>query len=375
MRDPVLVAEAAISTTQGALWQSAAHGEVHHEIVAALRRSLAGVPSEDSPLRCRCMLSLANELYYATTHAERRALVDEAVAMARRLDDPELLLHACQAAYLSLWAPTTAAERLALADEAVSLARAVGDEQAEALSLCLRTVVLGELGRPAEMWEAAAEAREVAERLRLAYALLVLDSLVIPWHAMAGEFDRCRQVFDGLARIVSAASLKHSEDAVAGALVSIAIWEGRTRDAADAVLAVADGPLPVASLLVHMLWRDGREDEARASYAARRVVTDDNDWFSLLNWCNAAAASLYVDDPDLAARAYALLAPLAGRSCSAGSGNASGPVDGYLALAAAAVGERRTATRHADDAERLAEEWRIPLFAQWLREQRDRFTF
>jgi hypothetical protein len=79
--------------------------------------------------------------------------------------------------------------------------------------------------------------------------------------------------------------------------------------------------------------------------------------------------------PDLGARAYALLAPLAGRSCSAGSGNASGPVDGYLAMAAASVGETALAGRHADDAERLAEEWQIPLYAQWLRAQRDRYRF
>jgi hypothetical protein len=50
-------------------------------------------------------------------------------------------------------------------------------------------------------------------------------------------------------------------------------------------------------------------------------------------------------------------------------------VDGYLAMAARAVGDVRLAAEHADDAERLAEEWRIPLFTQWLREQRDRFGF
>lgn len=375
MGDPVLVAEAAVATTHGALWQSAPHGEVHHEIVAALRRSLERLPEEDSALRCRCMLSLSDELYYASTNAERRALVDEALAMARRLDDAPLLLHAYQAAFLSLWCPSTARERLDLADQAVQVARTVDDQQGAVLALTLRAVALGELGMVPQMWETVAAARVEAERLRVVYALLVLDSMVIAWHAMAGRFEVCEQIFDGLLRLVAGASLRHSDDAVAGALVAMALWQGRTEDAAQGVGAIAEGPLPVDSLLVHLLWRSGHEDRARAHYAHHPVTLDDNDWFSTLNWCNAGAAALYVDDPSLAARVYDLLAPLAGHSCSAGSGNASGPVDGYLAMAAAAAGDRELASRHADDAERLAEEWQIPLFTQWLREQRDRFSF
>ena len=373
--DPVLVAEAAISTTQGALWQSAAHGEVHHGIVSALRRSLQRLPEDDSPLRCRCMLSLSMELYYATSHAERRALLDEALAMARRLDDPSLLLHAYQSAYLAVWAPGTAAERLAYTDEAIRLAREVGDDQARVLSLCLRTVALGELGRVAEMWTTAAETRVEAERLRVVYAMLVLDAMAISWHALAGDFERCQETYQGLLGLVASASLKHAEDAVAGCQITMALWQGHTAEAAAGMLAMADRPMPAEALIVHALWRSGQEDEARAYYAEHPVTLDDNDWFSSIHWCHAGTVALYMDDPDLGAEVYAMLSPLAGMSCSAGSSNASGPVDAYLAMAAAATGETDLATRHADDAERLAEEWRIPLFTQWLREQRDRYGF
>jgi hypothetical protein len=77
----------------------------------------------------------------------------------------------------------------------------------------------------------------------------------------------------------------------------------------------------------------------------------------------------------MAAAVYAKLAPFGGRGCSAGSGNASGPVDAFLALAAAAAGEREQAARHADAALALAEQWEIPLAAQWLRSQRERYSF
>ena len=95
----------------------------------------------------------------------------------------------------------------------------------------------------------------------------------------------------------------------------------------------------------------------------------------MLNWTAAAEAGLWLDDRSLASAAYERLAPYAGRSSCAGSGNANGPVDAFLAQAAAAVGERALATQHADRALELCEEWAIPLAAQWLREQRERFSF
>jgi hypothetical protein len=95
----------------------------------------------------------------------------------------------------------------------------------------------------------------------------------------------------------------------------------------------------------------------------------------MLNWACAAEAALGLDDHELAAAAYDRLAPYAGRVASSGSGNAMGPVDAFLAHAAAAVGDMELAARHADDALRLMQKWRIPLAAQWLRDQRERFDF
>jgi hypothetical protein len=80
-------------------------------------------------------------------------------------------------------------------------------------------------------------------------------------------------------------------------------------------------------------------------------------------------------DREVAAQTYAKLAPIAGQNCSAGSGNAMGPADAFLALSAAAVGERELAARHADSALELMAAWRIPLAAEWLADQRERYGF
>jgi hypothetical protein len=61
--------------------------------------------------------------------------------------------------------------------------------------------------------------------------------------------------------------------------------------------------------------------------------------------------------------------------CCAGAAVALGPVDGYLALAAAAAGEPAVAARHARDAEVLCARWEIPLVASWLQTQRESYGF
>ena len=49
------------------------------------------------------LLALANELEHRSSDAERRALVDAGLAMARRLGDPRLVRDACQIAFVTLW--------------------------------------------------------------------------------------------------------------------------------------------------------------------------------------------------------------------------------------------------------------------------------
>ena len=135
------------------------------------------------------------------------------------------------------------------------------------------------------------------------------------------------------------------------------------------------GPFPITSTMVSCLLRAGRTADAERYYRSHVVDLSGNDWFSRLNWAMAAHAALAMGDREVAAQAYAKLAPLAGQSCCAGSGIAMGPADGFLALAAATVGERELAARHADRALELMAEWQIPLVAQWLRDQRDSYHF
>jgi DNA-binding SARP family transcriptional activator len=374
--DVDLLAVAATTTAVGALWQSGPHGSVNEVVVGALRECLERLPAHDSPVRCRVMLSLALEIYYGSTFEERRALVDEGLAMARRLQDEALLLDACQLAYIALWRPSTALERRDLATEGMELAHRLGNERAYVVTTTLRAVVASELGLVEEMWEHAAVAHDEAQRLRLPYGLIVLDSLALPWLAMAGRFEECEQRMADIIALDQQMTLAQSEDATTGALMSLRLWQGRSAEMAPQLEEFAAlSPLPVTSTVIVFWLRAGETELANRCWRAHPIDLSGDDWFAMLNWASAAEVGLLLDDHALASAAYDRLAPFAGRSGCAGSGNANGPVDAFLAMAAAAVGETTLAGQHADRALELCDEWDIPLAAQWLRDQRERFGF
>ena len=124
-----------------------------------------------------------------------------------------------------------------------------------------------------------------------------------------------------------------------------------------------------------LLLRAGRLEEAGALLDARPVPIADDYFAASLDLAIGAEAALLLSRPGLAADVYPLLTQWPGRAAMAGTGAPLGPVDAFLALAAAAVGERDLATRHADDALRLCGAWRMGPVADWLVQLRDSYRF
>ncbi|WP_244927718.1 BTAD domain-containing putative transcriptional regulator [Nocardioides sp. W7] len=375
-----LLVGAGIMTGTGALWLASAHGQVDQVLVAALRRVLAALPDGDDERRCRTMLALAGESYYGATPAEREALAEEAVAMAERLGSPELLLWARLHAAIAVWRAETAGLRRELGAGAVRLARELGDPVSEAAGLTVQAIAEGELGLVAEMTETTRLARATAERTRHLYAQLVLDSLDVPWLAMRGRFDEVEAMIADMVRIGQTVSITGSEEAIAGSITTQLFWQGREEELLAAVASIEGSTwLPVATTIASMYCRVGRVEEAREylrvhADGVERALTEET-WFTPMGRGLAGEVALYVGDPTLGARVYGLLAHLSGRPLAAGSGSALGPMDAFLAMAAESTGERALATRHADRAAEQCETWQIPLAAQWLRRERDRWGF
>ena len=374
--EPELVARAAWSTTQGALWQPTRYGEVDEEIVGALQECLDVMPPGDSDARCRTLMVLASEAYHVLTPAQRRDLVDESLAMAARIGDPALLAHLRLIACIAVWEPGSVGERLALAEQAAATFEERDDLHSLTHALVQVAIAASELGRPELMWSAYDRASTLATELRLPYAQFVLEGLVAPWLLMQGDVDGALRRLAGFEEALGLASLPHLDDGRLAAVFAVALWLHRLPpDVDEMVAASAATPLPAGPSLAVTLWVNGEEEAARTALAVGGTDLDVRNWFSLFSWAMSCAAGLFLDDADLAAVAYERLAPYAGGCVGAGSGVPSGPSHAYLAMAAAATGEQEAAREHATAAEAQAAEWRIPVFAEWFTGIRARYAF
>jgi hypothetical protein len=272
----------------------------------------------------------------------------------------------------AIWRPACRQERFELAELALSATHEAGDETAQVHARVLRAITAMEIGQIELMRRDVARAREHAERLRLAFPLIVLDTMHLPWLAMGGRFDEAEQLMDSTLEAIARTNLEPKGSLSMGALLPVRLWQGR----ADEMIQYVQGDAPLTrDVLRLLLARTGRVDELREHHLRYGLDFSGDDWHAPWRLAVAAETAVVLGLPREGAGAYARLAPLAGGVTSAGSGFALGPVDAFLALAAAAAGERASAARHADDAAALCAAWEIPLVADWLDGCRRRFSF
>ncbi len=100
-------------------------GEIERQserVVPILEEALAALDDADSVLRSRLLSRLSVALYWARSETRKRALSDEAVAMARRLGYAPTLAYALSSRLTALSGPDDVRERLAVATEMVAIA-------------------------------------------------------------------------------------------------------------------------------------------------------------------------------------------------------------------------------------------------------------
>ncbi|HEU4997346.1 MAG TPA: BTAD domain-containing putative transcriptional regulator [Lapillicoccus sp.] len=376
---PDLVGPAAAGLTRYCVWTIHDWMELSEDGVDDLRWALRALPEDDSPERCMLLLSLAVELYYdPTAVAERTALVDAGLELARRLADPALLSWASRAAWLAIWSPSHTSTRLHLDHETLAAARATGDLAAQAVALLALATDGLEMSGP-EAWEAPArEAEEIAERERLSYVLWTLNWVEMSLAALRSEpdeADRRRDRVLGLARSV-ALPIGDIEPVIVDTIRHV--WAPRPDDAEVGLLIVDEDkehPGPGVGLGHGLLARVGDAELLRQSMTDHPLVQTLETWATPMLACFEVEAASLVGDAAVARRWLRVLEPLAGRMALAGVSLVFGPVDGYLALAQATTGDTAAAARLADRALEQADAWRLPAYRSWLLGRRARLGF
>jgi hypothetical protein len=141
-------------------------GSVDTEQVEVIEAALAAVGSDDPRARARLLALLALELTFGGDLEQRTSLAEEALAIARRVDDESVLAEVLDRRILAIWVPATLGQRLADTAEAEALAARTGNRVANFWAVYHRTICALESGDAHEMRRCAQRTTELADEIR-----------------------------------------------------------------------------------------------------------------------------------------------------------------------------------------------------------------
>ncbi|MDA0181680.1 AAA family ATPase [Solirubrobacter phytolaccae] len=359
--DPELLARAALAF---APWGLATATSDEEGLIPFLREALDGLPPGDGTLRARVLARLAAALYWTEEAEQRRALAEEALAIARRIGDPTTLAYVLSDAHRATWDPDSPTRALSWVDEVSALADRIGNAELGLAARSWRISLLLELGELAdvdrEIQTFAEAAQTLHQRRARAQSLLHRCARAL----LAGRYEEGQR-------------LRTAADAECQDLIEHDPILGMRLGALEFVKREAQGTLAEIGDLVRWfseaqpsmpVWRcgylcvllqAGAEDELRVEYdrlAARGFATlpRDNLWLPALALLTQACAHL--GDARGAGELRAMLAPYSGHNVVTPDVAFLGPVDRYLALLAATEGDHDAAARYLVTAGALARE-------------------
>jgi eukaryotic-like serine/threonine-protein kinase len=331
-------------------WQRAG---TDRQVIPLLRQALAALGPVDAPLRVRVQGRLAGLLRDQPSLEARATLAADAVAMARRIGDPETLTYALLARWAaSLLGPDGLEESLATAEELDRLAEQVGDRDLLTNTEWIRFIAFMTAG---DAWSARSQFElygRLSEELKQPSQRWYVGIMETILALQEGRFEEVEALIDEAYR---RGRHRHPVDADVSRLLALFMLrreQGRLTEVEEE-LRRAPAELPgyrsLRCMLLVLLCDSGRTDEARILFdqlAADRFMAfpKDNEWLFALTLLAEAAVAL--EDRDRAAVLYELLTPYEGLVGLAASEVSVGPVARPLGILAGLLGERDAAARH-----------------------------
>ncbi len=318
--------------------------DVDANLVRLLEAAVGRADSDEA--RARVLARLARELLGdAAAAAQRRALVDEALQLARRAGDPGTLAEVLDARLHALWDPAGAEDRLAAGSEIIDLARAAGDDRRERQGQFWRFVALMELGRVAEAESALAAFEREAAAAGDAEAAILVTARHAMLAILRGRFDQACLLTGDVTDRARRARIADAE-AITGTLAASIAAERGPRSfmetGLEQVLAAAEatpGHLfeATAARILVLLGRTADAAAELERILPRALASSGPRWLGAITDLAVAAAA--IGDTTAAAQIHEALAPYRGRLVVwGGAASTWGPVSHYLGLLAAARG-------------------------------------
>jgi class 3 adenylate cyclase/tetratricopeptide (TPR) repeat protein len=166
-------------------------------LIGLLESALEAIGTHPSALRVRVMGRLATELYYTAEADRRAALAEEAVAIARGLDDPGVLAAALVSREAATFGPDRhARDRLAACDEVIALTQRGAERYLALEARSLRIDALTVMGDIAAADEEHRLRSREAEALRMPQYLSDVFTYPAARALLAGDFAEAQRLAD-----------------------------------------------------------------------------------------------------------------------------------------------------------------------------------
>jgi len=282
-----------------------------------LERALARIGSGDSVLRVYLMAHLAHGSQDTMPGEKRAALLDEAVAMARRLDDPRALIESLRLHLSVDRDPGQIAWRVKTLDEMLQLAQRVGDKQLALDVLAFRIYDLVALGDAAS-WSRDLDAHQrVADEIREPFYVYCARAMTVARAINSGHFQEAERLAGEAHAVGQQLGVDNADGVLGVQMFTIRREQGRLREVAPFVQHF------VVERGAGAAWRPGLaviyadlEQREDAAAAFQRLAADgfqsiprDSLWQASL--CYLVDVCDYLGDAEHAATLYDMLLPYA----------------------------------------------------------------
>lgn len=329
--------------------------EADAAVVGLLEDAIEAWDGRDSGLHACALVRLALARFFGDAERNSR-LIECAVAMARRTDEPATLRYVLAGTVATSLGPNDPERRLALASDLVQLAEEAGD---------LQSLAVGRLWRGVHLLEASGDAAGMRrEQKGLARVAAELDQPVWSWYArvtegavalLEGRFEDAEQSALEALRVGQPALPYAARGYFLCSMLNLRHQQGRPSEFASECRALLEAhPSPLA--ISPLAWAESeRGNAAEAQRIVERLAAVDlAEWRQDPTWLLAisflAEAFAFLRDEARAARLYELIAPLRRGWVMWAEAVPRGPFAHYLGLLARTVGRLDEAAAHFEDA-------------------------
>jgi DNA-binding SARP family transcriptional activator len=324
-------------------------------LIPLLERALEKLPTHDSPLRVRLLARLAGPLRDARFPAERRhAVADQALSMARRMQDPSTLAYALAAYLPAHMSPARTKDIIELATELITLATGIGELERAVEGYLCRACPLLELGEIDRAREDALELAKLADELRQPSQQLYGANLRAHLALLAGDFEEAGRLVEEALDLGDRAQRWNAQITYRLQLYLLRRAQGRLEE----VIGFYEAQPSALEFRTYRIFdcvlariydETGRPDEARAKFEDLAEndfagVPFDEEW--LASMCLLAETAASLGDLRLGSILSELLSPYADRVGTAYPEMSVGPVARYLGLLSVTEGRWEEAQRH-----------------------------